>query len=184
MCWFLSHEEGIWCSVEFVDGRVIGGVGGSGGEGVGGGMVNQEGGVTEPSRVRREREEENAGVGTPSKKRRHGGKSEGGEGGRDVSGKVASKAGEGGDNGVVEGNGEKNAQEGAGGGGGGGGVDLSGAAAGAPEGASRPEAPALEVYRIPSYAGNWQWGHAGVLSIISVYLLCVKRGVVFLAVAD
>ncbi|KAG0605244.1 hypothetical protein M758_9G042700 [Ceratodon purpureus] len=111
--------------------------------------MDQEGGVAESSRVRREREDENAGGGTPSKKRRQGGRSEGAEGG--VSGKVAAKAGEGGSNGVGDGSGERSGQESAGGGGDG--VDASGAG----EGASRGEAGAVEVYRIPSYAAWFQW---------------------------
>jgi hypothetical protein len=97
-------------------------------------MVNQEGGPTQSSRVRREREEENAGAGTPSKKRRHGGRNEVAEAAPDVSGKGAPKAGEEGNNGTVEGSAERNLHE-------------------TPEGVARAEAGAQEVYRIPSYAG-------------------------------
>lgn len=118
-------------------------------------MVDQESGAAESSRVRREREEESAAVGTPSKKRRQGRKSEVAEGAADGSGKVAAKAGEDGKNGVVEGNAERTPQESgeAGDDGGKPSGDPSAAAAGTVEAASRPEAPGQEVYRIPSYAG-------------------------------
>jgi hypothetical protein len=118
-------------------------------------MVNQEGGPTQSSRVRREREEENAGAGTPSKKRRHGGRNEVAEAAPDVSGKGTPTAGEEGNNGTVEGSAERNLKEGAEAGGDGNEVsgDPSAAAAATPEGAARAEAGAQEVYRIPSYAG-------------------------------
>ena len=125
-------------------------------------MVNQEGG-TESSRVRKDREEENAGVATPSKKRRQGGKNEAAEASPDGSGKFPAKTGGDGNNGTVGGNGEKTPQESAGAGddGNGASVDPTGAGAGAGaatgEGAARPEEGAQEVYRIPSYAGVQKW---------------------------
>jgi len=111
-------------------------------------MVNDE---SSPSRVRRKREEEIA-AGTPSKKSKRGG--------RDAEAspeKSSSKIGEDGDNGtiVVEGNNaEESPQEIGSDGNAPSAVDPSAAApAVTPEAASRPEPPAQEVYRIPSYAG-------------------------------
>lgn len=104
----------------------------------------------ESSRVRRERDEENAAaLETPSKKSRHAGKDSIPEAPPDVAGPIAQGNGEDGNNadqkelqesvGIVN---DENAQAS---------VDPSPAPAGTPE--PRPEPPAREVYRIPSYAG-------------------------------
>lgn len=121
-------------------------------------MVNHE---SSPSRVRKKREEENnsnnnyaSSIGTPSKRSKRLGKEAVSP---DASEKISPKKGEDGNNGSSAG--EKNSQEVAEIGNEDGHAPSSvdpgvhPPAGGTAEAASRPEPPAQEVYRIPSYAG-------------------------------
>lgn len=118
-------------------------------------MVNPASVPTGLSKVRREREEENAGVDVPSKKSRKAGQSGVPEPTPEAGNQIASGKGEDENNGTLEENAEGAPQENAeishksdpas--------VEPSAIPTATPEAATRPEAPTQEVYRIPSYAG-------------------------------
>nr|XP_024374489.1 uncharacterized protein LOC112281792 [Physcomitrium patens] len=123
-------------------------------------MVNPASVPTESSKVRREREEKDAAIETPSRKSRKAGKNGAAGVAGDARVQITAGKGEDRNNGTLGGNAERGPQGVAGsigGEGNPGSVDPSAAPAATAEGASRPEAPGEVVYRIPSYAGWFRW---------------------------
>lgn len=128
-------------------------------------MVNPASVPTESSKVRREREEKDAAIETPSRKSRKAGKNGAAGVAGDARVQITAGKGEDRNKGTLGGNAERGPQGVAGsigGEGNPGSVDPSAAPAATAEGASRPEAPGEVVYRIPSYAGACDWGRLPV----------------------